>query len=126
MNKKIVIGIIVAIVIIVGIIGGVLFYILNNPKYKPEDIWQEYVSCINEQNYETMYEMITEDSKAQISKEDFISRNKNIYEGIDMVDMKVEISGIEEENSKTSKISYNQSMSTEAGEIKFSNTVRLT
>ena len=29
-----------------------------------------------------MYLMLTEDSKSQISQEDFIKRNKNIYEGI--------------------------------------------
>ena len=69
--------------------------------------------------------MLTETSKQQISQEDFISRNKNIYEGIDMTDMKIDISSIEEEDSKTSKIAYNLSMNTEAGEIKLSNTVRL-
>lgn len=125
MNKKVVIGIIVA-VILVALIGGIAFFMLNQSKVKPENIWLNYVALINEKKYEEMYEMLTEDSKSQISQEDFVKRNKNIYEGIDMTDMKVEITSIEEENSSTRKISYNSSMNTEAGNIDFSNTVRLT
>lgn len=125
MNKKTVIGITIAIVII-GLIASVIVFTLNKTKAKPEDIWQQYVSCINDQKYEEMYEMLTEESKAQISQEDFITRNKNIYEGIDMTDMKIEITSVEKEDSKISKISYNSSMNTEAGEIDFANTVRLT
>lgn len=126
MNKKVVVGIIVA-VIIVAIIGGVVaFWVLNQPKTNPEDIWQSYISLINEQKYEEMYAMLTEDSKAKISQEDFIKRNKNIYEGIDMTNMKAEITSVEEEDSSTRKISYNLTMDTEAGNIDFENTVRLT
>lgn len=125
MNKKVVIGIIVA-VILVAIVGGVAFFVLSGSKIKPEEVWQQYISYINEQKYEEMYAMLTEESKSQISQEDFIKRNKNIYEGIDMTNMQVEITAIEEENSKTRKISYNSSMQTTAGDIDFSNTVRLT
>ena len=35
-----------------------------------------------------MYNMISNESKGQISQEDFIKRNKNIYEGIDAVNIK--------------------------------------
>ena len=125
MNKKLLIGIISAILVI-AIIGGVAFFMLNKSKAKPEDIWQQYVSCINDQKYEEMYEMLTEESKVQISQEDFITRNKNIYEGIDMTDMQVQISAVEKEGSKTSKISYSQTMNTDAGKIDFTNVVRLT
>lgn len=125
MNKKVVIGIVVAIVLI-AIIGGVVaFFVLNNPKTNPEDIWKKYISLINEQKYEEMYSMLSEESKAQISQEDFIKRNKNIYEGIDMTNMQVEITGVFEEDSKTRKISYNSSMETAAGNIEFSNTLKL-
>ena len=72
-----------------------------------------------------MYKLLTNDSKEQISKEDFITRNKNIYEGIDMTDMKIEITNVTEENSKTYVISYNQSMNSEAGKIEFENTANV-
>ncbi len=126
MNKKTIIWIIVAIIIIATILGTVATFVLNKNKNKPEDIWQKYITCINENKYEEMYNMLTEDSKAKISQDDFISRNKNIYDGIDMTDMQIKISSVEEENSTTSKISYNQSMNTDAGKIEFDNTVRLT
>lgn len=125
MNKKVVIGIIVAVVMV--IVGGIIaFVLLSKPNIKPEDIWQNYILLINEQKYEEMYAMLTEESKAQISQEDFIKRNKNIYEGIEMTDMKVEIILVEEEESSTREISYNTSMNTEAGTVDFTNTVRLT
>ena len=126
MNKKTTIWIIVAIIIIATILGTIATFVLSKNKNKPEDIWQKYIVCINEQKYEEMYNMLTEDSKAKISQDDFISRNKNIYDGIDMTDMQIKISSVEEENSTTSKISYNQSMNTDAGKIEFDNTVRLT
>ena len=126
MNKKTTIWIIVAIIIIATILGTIATFVLSKNKNKPEDIWQKYIACINEQKYEEMYNMLTEDSKAKISQDNFISRNKNIYDGIDMTDMQIKISSVEEENSTTSKISYNQSMNTDAGKIEFDNTVRLT
>lgn len=126
MNKKTIIWIIVAIIIIATILGTLATFVLNKNKNKPEDTWQKYITCINENKYEEMYNMLTEDSKAKISQDDFISRNKNIYDGIDMTDMQIKISSVEEENSTTSKISYNQSMNTDAGKIEFDNTVRLT
>lgn len=126
MNKKVVIGIIV-VVLLIAIVGGcVAFFMLSQSKIKPEEIWQNYISLINEQKYEEMYAMLTEESKAQISQEDFIKRNQNIYEGIDMTDMKAEIIEIEEEESSIRKIDYNLKMSTAAGNIDFTNTVRLT
>lgn len=125
MNKKILIGIII-IVVLLGIAGGVVtFFILNQQKQNPEDIWEKYISYINEHKYEEMYSMLTEDSKSQISQEDFIKRNKNIYDGIDMTNMKIEITS-REEDSDIQKISYNSTMDTGAGNINFANTVRLT
>ena len=126
MNKKVVIGIVISIIVVVLIAGGIIIFVTNGSKAKPEDIWQKYISCINERNYEEMYEMLTEESKTQISQENFISRNKNIYEGIDMTNMQVEITNIEEEKNNISKLSYKSTMNTEAGEVDFTNVVRLT
>lgn len=126
MNKKILIGIIITITLIVLISGGIFAYItLNKNKVEPEEIWNKYISYINNQKYEEMYGMLTQESKEQISQENFISRNKNIYSGIDMKNMKIEITNIEEENSSTSKITYNSQMETSAGNVEFSNIVRL-
>ena len=126
MNKKMVIGIVVTIIVIVlAVAGGVIAYRMTRDTSKPEDVLIKYVGYVNEQNYEEMYKLLTNDSKEQISQEDFISRNKNIYEGIDMTDMKIEITNVTEENSKTYIISYNQSMNSEAGKIEFENTANV-
>lgn len=126
MNKKIVIGIVVTIIVIVfAVVGGVIAYRMTRDTSKPEDVLIKYVGYVNEQNYEEMYKLLTNDSKEQISQEDFISRNKNIYEGIDMTDMKIEITNVTEENSRTYVISYNQSMNSEAGKIEFENTANV-
>lgn len=126
MNKKVIIIIAIIVVIILAACGGGIAYSLTKKqKIKPEDIWNQYISNLNDAKYEEMYDMITEKSKTQISKEDFINRNKNIYEGIEMSDMKVEIKGIEQEDDSTTKITYTSTMNTEAGEVTISNVVRL-
>ena len=81
MNKKVIIIIAIIVVIILAACGGGIAYSLTKKqKIKPEDIWNQYISNLNDAKYEEMYDMITEKSKTQISKEDFINRNKNIYE----------------------------------------------
>ena len=122
-NKKI---IIVAIVIIVAIaiIAGGAFIIINKNAPKPEEALSEYISLLNEQKYEEMYNMISESSKTQISQEDFVKRNKNIYEGIDAYDIKITPSETTKDG-KIYNIKYDESMSTSAGTINFTNTAKL-
>ncbi len=121
-NKKIVIFAIV-IIVVIAIIAGAL-YIVNRNTPKPEEALSAYISLLNEQKYEEMYNMISEYSKTQISQEDFIKRNKNIYEGIDAYDIKVTPSETTKDG-KTYSIKYNESMSTSAGTISFENTAKL-
>ena len=59
MKKKIIIAISIIIVMIIAIVAVILF-INRKPKIKPEDTWQKYISCINEQKYDEMNEMLTE------------------------------------------------------------------
>lgn len=124
MNKKI-IGIVVAILLVIGIGVGAGIVVMNQNKVNPEDIWQNYISCINEQKYEEMYNMISNDTAQTISKEDFITRNKNIYEGIDMADLEIQINNVVEEDKNNVKIYYTETMETSAGNIKFDNSVKL-
>ena len=122
MNKKIIIIAITILIIICAIVGVIIY--INSTKEKPEDTLNTYISLINEQKYEEMYNMITKESKSQITQEEFIKRNKNIYEGIDAYDIKVTISEVIKEKSAR-KIKYDESMSTSAGTISFTNTAKL-
>ena len=115
MKKKIVISIAVILVLILGVIVGIT--IVNKNKVKPEDILEKYIEKTNEQNYKEMYQMLTEEAKKQISEEDFIKRNENIYEGIEMSNMEIKITNIEKEKDATSKISYTEKINTAAGKI---------
>ena len=67
MNKKNKILIIIGIIAILITIGIITTLSLTKSKNKPEEIWQQYVSYINEQKYEEMYKMLTEESKSQIT-----------------------------------------------------------
>lgn len=118
----IVISIILILAISVGI--GITIYFNNKPKNKPEDVLQTFASYINDKKYEDMYSLLSSKSKANISEEDFIKRNKNIYEGIEDENFSVDIQSIENEN-KLAKVTYKNSMDTMSGHVDFTNTVTL-
>ena len=118
MNKKVLIGIIATVSIIVIAVTTIIIITLNKTKITPEEIWQRYISNINEGKYEENYELLTEASKQNISKEKFIERNKNIYEGIGMNNMQIEITTVEEQEEIT-KIRYKTNMETNAGNVEF-------
>ena len=120
MKKKILI--ILIIVLLIATIGGFLYY--KNSKNKPEETLNEYISKINDEKYNEMYELLDEKSKQKISEEDFISRNKKIYQGIDMSNMTIEIKDIKKSGSKK-VIIYNTKMDASGGEITFDNEITL-
>ena len=72
-----------------------------------------------------MYLLISDDSKKLISREDFITRNKNIYEGIDARDLKLEVMSVEKIDSKQQQAYYNLKMETVAGVLANPGNVRL-
>lgn len=112
-NKKILIGIIIIAIIIIAIIT---FFIINKTE-KPDQVLQDYFTKISEEKYEEAYEMLSESAKNKIAKDTFVKKNDSIYKGIDMTDLKTEITNVE----NNEKITYNQKMNTSAGEISFTN-----
>jgi len=121
-NKKgLIIGLVILLVMVIIIVTVIT---LNLNKENPEDVLNTYIAYINDKNYDGMYELLSSSSKSSISKEDFITKNKNIYEGIDSLDIKIEIKETKKE-SKNIKILYNEQMYTSAGKVDFSNSVNL-
>ena len=120
MKKKILI--ILVIVLLITAVGGFLYY--KNSKDKPEETLNEYISKINDEKYNEMYELLDEKSKQKITEEDFVSRNKKIYQGIDMSNMTIEIKDIKKSGSKR-VIIYNTKMDASGGEITFDNEITL-
>ena len=112
-NKKILIGIIIITSVIIGIIT---FFIINKTE-KPDQVLQDYFTKISEEKYEEAYEMLSESAKNKIAKDTFVKKNDSIYKGIDMTNLRTEITNVE----NNEKITYNQKMNTSAGEISFTN-----
>lgn len=120
-SKNIVWRILILLLLILIPLSVICIYNMRN---KPEDTLGSYIICLNNKEYEKMYDMISVESKVNIDKETFILRNKNIYEGIQTKDIKIEIKNVIKDEKYTT-IKYENIMSTVCGEIKFENTVKL-
>jgi len=114
----------VGVVIIPLIICGIALFMYNK-SHKPEYKLTEYVDLINAKDYEKMYELTDSETKKTISKDDFVTRNKNIYEGIKASDIKIEVNNVESKSTEAI-ITYEESINSLGGEFKFSNTITMT
>lgn len=118
-SKKIAI-ILTVIIVLLLIAGIVIWYIISNmDKNKPEEVLTAYIECLKNQDYEGMYLLVSDSTKSRVDKETFLSRNQNIYEGIEATN--IEISNLVYDETNKS-ISYDMSLDTLAGTISFSNT----
>ena len=121
MNKKILIPIIILIILVVIAIA---IYVINQNSSKPQDTLTTYISLLNDHKYEEMYNLLSTTAKSSITQENFVKRNKNIYEGIDACNIKIEIKETTKEYNIT-KISYTETMSTAAGNVTIDNTIKM-
>ena len=115
MKKKVIIILVVVILIVATIVTSIL--INNADKQQAIESVRTYFSYINDEKYEEMYDKVL---SMNMSKEDFINRNKNIYEGIDAENVKIEVLNVDKVDSGY-QISYNEKMVTSAGEVSFDN-----
>ena len=106
------------IVLAAGAVGGVFLY-HNMFSGSREEILKEYMAFIEDGKYEEMYDLLDSSSQEAVSREDFITRNQNIYEGIEASDIRLDISG---DQDKGQPLSYSVVMNTIAGEISYDNT----
>ena len=83
-----------------------------------EDVLEEYMACIEAGEYEKMYDFLDSSSQETVSQEDFVTRNQNIYEGIEASDIQLDIS---EGQDRGQPLSYSVTMNTIAGEISYDN-----
>ncbi len=110
-------------VFMIAIVCACIF--LKKPTNTPEATLKTYLSYIVEKNYEGMYELLSSKTKQEVEKDTYLSRNKNIYEGIEISDLQVNIVKTNKKGQKVEVI-YQVTMQTVAGEINFSNTSYLT
>lgn len=74
-----------------------------------EDVLEEYMACIEKGDYEKLYTFLDSSSQELVSQEDFVTRNQNIYEGIEVSDIQLEIP---KDQDRGKPLSYSVTMDT--------------
>ena len=120
-NKKVLIGVIIAIVVIVIAIVATVIIMGNKEQEEAKGLLNDYFGLINNKSYEDLYSKV---ASMNMSEEDFVTRNQNIYEGIDSSNIQIEISNVEKVDNGYD-ISYHEKMYTSAGEVEFDNTANV-
>ena len=105
-------------IIAVVIIGVVVFLLLTGNN--PEKTLKNYYTKVEEGKYEELHDMIDESSQKKYPKDTFVERNKNIYDGMEVSDIQIEVT----EKTKD-EIAYHVTMKTLAGEANFENTTAI-
>ena len=113
--------VLLCILVIAGIAVGIIVY--NTNQTEPSRALKEYFEKLSNGEYEAMYDYVITDT----SKEDFVTRIKNIYEGIEAKNIATTVlTNVEDEDiSNIVNVTYNNSMDTVAGNMNFMNTVKL-
>lgn len=109
-----------------GIVAWAVISRMDNKKgwEQPEELLVQYMERLSRKEYEQMYAMLDSDSVAALAKDEYIKRNSNIYEGIEMENLKIEQLKREEGAEGLLTVSYHTAMDTVAGEISFENSAQ--
>lgn len=126
-QKKWIVPVCIAAVVVIAAAGCFAVWKGFGVKATPEETVEKYFALVNEGKYEEMYGMLSEESQKRISKEDFVTRNQNIYEGIEAADLKVKPKGEAEykDGKKEAFVSYSTEMNTSADGISFENKMKM-
>ena len=112
-KKRIILGGIIGAIVLLGI---VVFMMVGRNSDQAKSCLETYMSSIQKKDYEKAYEQIG--NKKEWKKDDFIARVKNIYEGIDMKNMKVTYQDTSEKDD-TKTITCQVKMDTIAGTLEY-------
>ena len=117
----------VSIILILALCAGIgfLLWYLISGRPVSEDTIRRYFSLLNDKDYEGMYSLLSSSSKESITQEDFVSRNQNIYEGIDASDIRITFPSEDSSSRDTATVTYSTSMGTSAGDVSFDNQMTL-
>lgn len=113
-KKLIIIG-----VVVIAVIVTAVFFIFGSSK-SADDYVLEYYGYLEDKDYKKMYQMLSKDSLAKTSQDIFEERYKNIYDGIEAKNFKIEIGEVEE-----NVVNYTLTMDSVAGKITSKNKVEV-
>ena len=114
-------------IIIAGMITITLITISLITKNKEEfrkdikNVVIEYMENLSDGEYEKMYAMVDQDYLDKVTKEDYISRNSNIFQGIHLSEAEVSDLAVEKMEDGTYEVDYRCVYETIAGTIDFTN-----
>lgn len=112
------VGVFLTMLLLCTILYMTAHFLLWNQGNSPEEVLISYMNCISEQKYNEMYEMIDVQNSGNISQEDFVQRNSAIYGGIEVRNMKIQITEYKEAERT---VYYESSFDTIAGSVSFDN-----
>ena len=117
-KRNVLLGVFVALV--VSAIAGYAAVYLDGQagRVSPREMLTAYMAHIPRKEYDEMYAMLDVEASGQISRKDFVERNSAIYEGIEIENMAVEITGYDK---RQKAVSYRTSFDTAAGGVSFEN-----
>ena len=85
---------------------------------KQELLFKSFSEKLVNEDYENLYLLLSSESQQSVSQEDFVTKYKNIYSGIEATNIQLEMGEVDKENNL---IPFKLSMDTKAGEMNFSN-----
>jgi len=110
-NKKKIIKIRITIffAVIIAIIALVVYLIeMSKRPSKAMDTLSKYMAYINEENYEEMYNMLSNTSKNKTTKEDFIKKNEGVYSALEANNLSLSEMSEEDDKRKSKDSIYSR------------------
>ena len=113
---------VMAVVALLILAAAILLFYRFAVAKSPDRVLTKYMACIEEKKYEDMYAMLDRESQELINKEDFITRNRNIYEGVGAKNIRITMIRGQE---KKGAVQYKTAMDSSAGKIRFPNEAKV-
>ena len=94
------------VLLLAGTAGAVIY---RSTRPGPEERISEYMALINTGDFVQMYRRLSDQSRDQITEEQFVDRNQKIYQGIEARNVAVTVEETVRENGKK-RVEYSVSM----------------
>lgn len=120
----------IIIILILSLIGiGYAFYLKKKDREKelntPDSVVSSFIENINNQNYESAYNLLSEESKNKVSMQDFEAKYKEINDELYITKTDISNIRIDKVDVNNSNVMYTTKLSSAFGEIDYENVIHL-